>query len=173
MGKTAKRVFSQNNNRVKENYDGICFLGIPESKAKTGRERYEEDLEQVKRIFIFLAVENCPIGDVKRIGAYDQNKSRRILVKFSKVHQRRKILLSAHKMETYEKRVYISRELNPEEKQIENEILQLRRSILDSGVNPRERPIPILRLQQRSDNKWVFTDNKEESKQEDSSLQFD
>ena len=163
----------QTNNGVKENYDGIRFHGIPESKAGSGREQIDEDVEQVKRIFIFLAVENCPIDDVKSIGTYDQKKIRTILVNFSNEHQARKNLLSAHKMVIYEKRVYISRELNPEEEQTENEILQLRRSILDSGVKPRKLRIRHLRLQQRIDNKWVFTDNKKVSKQKDSSLEFD
>ena len=61
------------NNGVKENYDGILFSGIPESMAGTVRELYDEDVEQVKQIFICLAVKNCPIDDVKRIGTYDQN----------------------------------------------------------------------------------------------------
>ena len=88
------------NNGVKENYEGIRFRGIPESKAGTGREQYDEDVEQVKQKFIFLAVENCRIDDVKRIEIYEQNKSWTILVKVSNEHQRRKVLLSAHIMAT-------------------------------------------------------------------------
>ena len=67
-------VKSQNQPAVKRIYDGIRFRGIPESKAGTGRERYDEDVEQVKRILHFISVKNCLIGDVKRIGTYDQNK---------------------------------------------------------------------------------------------------
>ena len=62
-------------NGVKENYDGIRFHGITESKAGTGREQYDEDVEQMKQKFIFLAIENCRIDDVKRIETYVQNKS--------------------------------------------------------------------------------------------------
>ena len=167
-------VKSQNQPAVKRIYDGIRFRGIPESKAGTGRERYDEDVEQVKRILHFLSVENCLIDDVKRIGTYDQNKNRTILVKVNNEHQRRKILLSAHKMATYEKRVYISRELNPDEKQTENNILQLRRSLLNSGINPSELRTRNLRLQQKIDNKWVFIDNQEkESKPTDQSPGLD
>ena len=171
--KPQNQSISERNNGVKENYDGIRLRGITESKAGTGGEQYDEDVEQVERIFIFLAVKNCPIDDVKRIRTYDQNKNRTILVKVSNDHQRRKILLSAHKMATYEKRVYISQELNSKEKQTENEILQLRRSILDYGVSPRELRIRQLRLKKRIDNKRVFIDNKEESKHNDLSLEFD
>ena len=140
------------NNGVKGNYDGILFRGIPESMGGTVRELYVEDVEQVKRIFIFLAVENCPIDDVKRIETYDQNKNQKLLVNLSNEHQRLKILPSAHKMQNgnLRKKVYISRKLNPKEKQSENEILHFRRNLLNSGVNPRELRIQQLRLHQRN-----------------------
>ena len=76
-------------------------------------------------------------------------------------------------MVIYEKIVYISQEPNPEEKLTENEIVPLNRAIFDSGVNLRELRIRHLRLQQRIDNNWVFIDNKEESKQKASSLEFE
>ena len=57
----------KSNNGVKDNYDSIHFRGIPETNGGTGREQYDEDVEQVKRIFNLLAVENCPIDFVKRI----------------------------------------------------------------------------------------------------------
>ena len=51
--KPQNQSITRRNNGVKENYDGICLRGIPESKTETGREQYDEDVEQVKQIFIF------------------------------------------------------------------------------------------------------------------------
>ena len=51
--------------------------------------------------------------------------------------------------------IFISKELNPEEQAVENDLLQKRRQMLESGTKSNEIRIRNLKLQQQIDKKWV------------------
>ena len=51
--------------------------------------------------------------------------------------------------------IFISKELNPEEQAVENDLLQKRRQMLESGTKSNEIRIRNLKLQQQNDKKWV------------------
>ena len=76
-----------------EELDGIRIRGIPESTNKETRLRQE----QVQEVLTHMDV-NASIRDVKRLGRYEENKTRTILLKVPNAYQRRMILLSARKL---------------------------------------------------------------------------
>ena len=58
-------------------------------------------------------------------------------------------------MKNYKMLIFISKELNPEEQAVENDLLQKRRPLLESGTKSNEIRIQNLKLQQQIDKKWV------------------
>ena len=121
----------------KLSYDGIRIRGLPESKALTPRARHENDMEEVNKVFGFLNVD-CEISDLRRLGSYEEaktsGKNRTIIVDLANPWQKRIIFLSLYKLKDYGKPVYISRELNPDEITIENELLKQRRDLINKGI---------------------------------------
>ena len=117
----------------KENCDGIRLRGIPEMDSENARERLEDDTAQVADILSFLQIE-CPITDLKRIGPFDKDKTRTIVIKLANEHQKRLVLLSAHKLAKYKQKLYLSKELTQEEQTLENKALKLRRELIDKGT---------------------------------------
>ena len=58
-------------------------------------------------------------------------------------------------MKNYKMPIFIRKELNPEEQAVENDLLQKRRQMLESGTKSNEIRIRNLKLQQQIDKKWV------------------
>ena len=137
-----------------ENYEGIRFRGIPELKSNNSRERYEHDLKQVKAVTKHLQI-TCNVTDLKQVGKFSEGKSRTLIVKIDSDYAKRLILLSLSKMKNYKMPIIISNELNPEEQAVENDLLQKRRQMLESGTKSNEIRIRNLKLQQQIDKKWV------------------
>ena len=118
-------------------YDGIRIRGLSRSKALTPRARHENDMEEVNKIFGFLNVE-CEIIDLRRLGSYEEaktsGKDRTIIVDLANPWQKCIIFLSPYKLKDYGKPVYIIRELNHDERTIENEIPKQRRDLIKKGT---------------------------------------
>ena len=74
----------------------------------------------------------CNVTDLKRLGKYQEGKSRTLVAKKDSDYAKRLILLSLAKMKDYGKPVFISEELNPSEQAMENVILQTRRLVLQT-----------------------------------------
>ena len=137
-------------------YDGIRLRGIEELKSKDSRERYEHDLEEVNKLFAFLT-KNAKITDLKRLGKFeeDNTKPRTIIVKLSNECQKRLILVSLSKLKNYDKTVYVSKELNPNELQAENKLLKQRRELIDNGTQPSNLRIRELKLYKFDGCNWT------------------
>ena len=75
-----------------------------------------------------------PIEDVRRLGNYGGNKhkDRTLIVKTTSKHHRRLILLLLHKLITYLKQVYMSKELSRDDQKIENKALKQRRKMIEN-----------------------------------------
>ena len=138
----------------KEQYHGIRFRGIPELNSKSTRDRYEHELKEVKAIIKHLKV-FCNVTDFKRLGKFSENKHRTLVVKIDSDYAKRLILLSLRKLKDYSKRVFISKELNPEEQAKENEMLQMRRTLINQGTSAKSLRIRDLVLQKLTDKNWV------------------
>ena len=75
------------------------------------KERLEKELDEVKKIVDFLVID-CVIENAKRVGNYDQSKTRTLVIKLVNEHHCRLILISARKLASYTEDVYMSKELN-------------------------------------------------------------
>ena len=134
--------------------EGIQVRGIKESDDRDPRKRQEHDLAEIQQVFAHIEV-NCNINDLLRLGPRNDTKTRTILVKVSNPWQRRLILSSASKLKTYDKPVYLSRELTREEAMIENEALQKCRELINEEIDKKDLKIRDGKLLIRQENKWV------------------
>ena len=91
-----------------EELDGIRIREIPESTEKEARLRQEHDLAEVQKVLTHMDV-NASIGDVIRLGQYDEYKIRTILLKVPNAYQRRMILPSARKQRNSPQPIFLSR----------------------------------------------------------------
>ena len=80
---------------------------------------------------------NAIIGDVIRIGRYEENKTRTILLKVPKAYQRRMVLLSARKLKTFSQPIFLSKQLTKEEADFKNLALVRRRELINEGTDPK------------------------------------
>ena len=95
----------------------------PELKDIIAKKRAEHDKAENENVLKFLNVDSN-IEDCRRIGTYNQNKDRTIIVKLSNDWNRKLLLLSLGKLRNYDKKVYLSRELSNEELLLENDLLK-------------------------------------------------
>ena len=112
---------SQRKTPTVQGLTSIRMRGIPESKEKNPRMRQEHDLPEVQKILSHLDVET-EIGDIVRLGKYDENKRRTILLKVPNVWERQLILSSARKLKTVKHPVFLSRQLSNEEVMLERKL---------------------------------------------------
>ena len=75
---------------VNQNYDGIRFRGIPESKAKDARDRAKAVLNAVYESLNHIQV-SCQIQDLRRQEKYE-NKTRKVILRVNNPWDRRRIL---------------------------------------------------------------------------------
>ena len=142
----------------KPTFNRLRFRGIPESFEKTARERYDEDVQKVKEILAHMDID-CPMDDVKRVGTCENEKTRTIKANFSSEHHRRLVLLSAHKITTYGKPIFVSRELSPDEKRLENAWFIKRIYLIHvEKMDLKNLRIRNLKLQKKEINKWMDVD---------------
>ena len=80
---------------------------------------------------------NAIIGDVIRLGRYEENKTRTILLKVPNAYQRRMVLLSARKLKTFSQPIFLSKQLTKEEADLENLALVRRRELINKGNDPK------------------------------------
>ena len=73
-------------------------------------------MKEVKAVMKHLKV-HCNVTDTKRLGNFSEGKHRTLIVKVDSGHAKRLILLSLRKLKDYVKPVFISKELDPEDKQ--------------------------------------------------------
>ena len=67
--------------------------------------------------------------------------------------------LSAHKLATYDKPIFVSRELSPDEKKLENALLIKRRYLIDvEKIALKDLRIRNLKLQKKENKKWIDVD---------------
>ena len=97
----------------------------------------ELEFSVFQKILTHLDVET-EIGDIVRLGKYDENKRRTILLKVPNVWKRRLISSSARILTTFEHPVFLSRQLSNEEVVLENKDLMMRRELITKGIDPKD-----------------------------------
>ena len=128
----AKKPTPKNGKASQKEYDGIRIRGITESEATDARSGADEDLQKVIHLLDVMAVK-CPISDLRRLGKHAENKNRPLVLRVSAPWEKRRILLSLYKLKGYEHKVFISKELTPDEQEIVNNMLKTRRDLIQSG----------------------------------------
>ena len=137
-----------------EELDGIRIRGIPESTEKEARVRQEHDLAEVQKLLTHMEV-NAIIGDVIRLGRYEENKTRTILLKVPNAYQRRMVLLSARKLKTFSQPIFLRKQLTKEEADLENLALVRRRELINEGTDPKNLRVRDATLFIRQGAKWT------------------
>ena len=94
--------------------------------------RADEDMQKVIHLLDVMDVK-CPLRDLRRLGKYAENKNRPLVLKVSAPLEKRRIFLSLCKLKGYEHKIFISKELTPDEQEIENNMLKTRRDLIQSG----------------------------------------
>ena len=134
---------------------GVRVRGIPELKDTDARKRAEHDKAEIENILKILNADSN-IEDCRRIETYNENKDRTIIVKLSNDWNRKLFLLSLGKLQKYDKKVYLSRELSKEEQLLENDLITKRRAYIESGIPRNNDKVQNLKLLHYNDqsNTW-------------------
>ena len=133
--------------------DGIRLQGIPESEDKTPRQRYEHDKRAVNLMLQHLNI-NTEITDIRRMGVFQAGRARTIVFKVATKWDKRLILSSVAKLKMYEEKVFLSRELPPNEAKLESQYLKKRKELIDSGVDRKSLRMKDGKLQLKNGDDW-------------------
>ena len=106
------------------------------TKESSQRDRHEQDMQEVLKVLNHLEVKAQTV-DLKRIGMFRSERSRTIIIKVSNVWEKRLILSSVAKLRSFERHVFVSRELTPSEARLELESLKRRKKLIDEGTDRR------------------------------------
>ena len=141
-----------------EELDGIRIRGIKECADKKPMNRQNYDYMKVQKVLTHLNV-STEINDIIRLGKYDENKTRTILIKIPNPWQRRKIFLSAREFKTFDTPILLSRQLTCEEADLENKALKRRREMIQEGIESKNLRINDSILYQRSQAHGLKSDS--------------
>ena len=133
--------------------DGIRLRGIPESEDKPPRQRYEHDKRAVNLMLQHLNI-NTEITDIRRMGVFQAGRARTIVFEVATKWDKRLILSSVAKLKTYKEKVFLSRELPPNEAKLESQFLKKRKELIDSGVDRKSLRMKDVKLQLKNGDDW-------------------
>ena len=119
-----------------QNLDRIRIIGFPESKNDDARSCQKNDFNEVQKVLEHINVE-AAIRDATRLRKYDTNKAKTVLLEIPNSYQRQMILLSACKLQSSGRPVFLSCHLFKEEAERKNMALIRRRELLQRDANPR------------------------------------
>jgi len=127
----------------------VRLSGLPEPNSDLKfMDRQKEEQAAILNIMKFINLENVPISDSFRIGKYkaENKQPRKILITFSSVWDRRKVVSNAHLLKDYKHQIYISPELTVADKAIEKTLMQKRWELIQSGTDKKLLKIKNLKL---------------------------
>ena len=134
--------------RMESHQHQIRINGIPESDSKIRTEVLNYQSKEFNKVMKFLG-EDPTITAMKRLGRHspDNNKPRTLLITFYNPWDVRKVLAKAATLKEYkERKVFISKSMNRDARQIEDQPLKKRRELINNNVNPRTIKIKFSRL---------------------------
>ena len=115
--------------------------------------RQKYDYTEVQKILTHLNM-STEINDIIRLGKYDENKTRTILIKIPNPWQRRKILLSARELKAFDTPIFLSRQLSREDADLENKALKRRQEIIQEGIESKNLRVNDGILYQKIGSAW-------------------
>lgn len=131
----------------------IRVRGVPEPSGDR-MDQLKMDKDAIDKIFSHLEVK-CEIQDLKRVGIHSAEKCRTLLVTVDSTMNKRLLLSAVAKLKTYQIPVFISRDLNYEERQLENSLLKKRRELINDGTDPKTIRYRNMQLSLKQDTGWV------------------
>ena len=111
----------------------------------------------VEKIFKALNVNEYAIEDIFPLGKYDEHKNRALIVTFSSVWDKRKVLANAYLLKNSPTPTFINAVLSPKDQEIEKKVLQKRWQMIQNGTASRQE-IKIKDLKLYVHNKEVLID---------------
>ena len=130
---------SVNFNKGRERKYNLIVFGLKESSKGTPKHvRNSNDQSSIATIFSSIneSVNELSIRDYFRLGKYDENRSRPLLVKLTRASDVSMILSGRSKLST-QPGITIKPDLSREDRAIESVLLKERRSLIDSGTERR------------------------------------
>ncbi len=116
----------------------IVVFGVEEQPPGMARHlRTSQNLKVVGALLSQLdsSVSNLSIRDCFRLGRYDANRVRPLLVKMLRVSDVTSILSARRNLSSLAPRVFIKPDLSKEDRLVEQLLLKERRVLIDSGVD--------------------------------------
>ena len=136
----------------------IKIHGIIEPHGTKSRlERYDLNKVAVEKIFKALNVNEYAIEDIFPLGKYDEHKNCALIVTFSSVWDKRKVLANAYLLKNSPTPTFINAVLSPKDQEIEKKVLQKRWQMIQNGTASRQE-IKIKDLKLYVHNKEVLID---------------
>ena len=117
----------------------IGINGIPESDSKIRTEVLNYQSEEFKKVMKFLG-DDPTKTDMKRLArpSPDNNRLRTFLITLHNPWDVRKVLAKTATLKEYiAQQNFISKSMNRDERQIEDQLLKKRRELINNNVNPR------------------------------------
>jgi len=127
----------------------VRLSGLPEPNSDLKfMERQKEEQSAIQNVMKFINLENVPISDCFRIGKYkaENKQPRKLLITFSSVWDRRKVVSNAYLLKDYNHQIYISPELTAADKVTEKILMQKRWELIQSGTDKKLLKIKNLKL---------------------------
>ena len=124
----------------------IRISGIEEMDSKFFIDRQLHDKSEVENVLDDL---NCSgnVIETQRLGKFDKNRTRNLLVTFGSVWDARKVIAKAIEKKYFlNKRVLITPELSPKDLLLEKQLLAKRYELIRSGIDRSRLKIKKLRL---------------------------
>ena len=122
------------------------------AKNEDPRKMAESNRSEVIAKMSLLSI-NTQINYCRRLGTYKENKCRPIIIKLVNSWDKCILLNSLSKLRNYNEKVYKSKDITPQDVQIENKLLKRRLELLQTGnINRNEIKIQNLKL---FNNDWV------------------
>ena len=124
----------------------IRISGIEEMDSRYFIDRHLHDKSEVENVLDDI---NCTgiVIETQRLGKFDKNRTRNLLVTFGSVWDARKVIAKAiDKKYFLNKRVLITPELSPKDLLLERQLLAKRYELIRSGIDRSRLKIKKLRL---------------------------
>lgn len=125
----------------------LILKGLKEEENQNSIQRHEKDLAAIKAMFAYLNQDQVIILDIFRIGKFDNNKHRMIMIKLTSVWDVRKILAKAYLLKEYKvPGLYIERGLSEDEKEKQKKIMKKRWEMMQQGTSRADIKIRNMKL---------------------------
>lgn len=127
----------------------IIISGLPETtnSAKNGSSKMDSELHDIKQIFNFMKISEVNVINLYRLGKIQENRKRKLLVKFQSIWDVRKVISNCKRLKEYNiPGLFISRDLSQADRVKEQRALKARYNLIQNGTSKDRLKIKGLKL---------------------------